>query len=149
MVQSIGIRGAGVAGLSLAREILRLSTNCTVSLFDRRPRLPHPQRTFCFFASTKEALPVEPYKRWKNVRFRGQHFDRCIETASTPYALVRGEDFFDSTLEELEGRGACFSWECGHVDIEGNSIRTNSGVYEFDKAIKILFLNYLHLTPKH
>ena len=139
MVQSIGIRGAGVAGLSLAREILRSSKNCTVCLFDRRPRLPHPQRTFCFFASTKEALPVEPYKRWKNVRFRGQHFDRCIETASTPYALVRGEDFFDSTLEELEGRGACFSWECGHVDIEGNSIRTNSGVCEFDKAIDASF----------
>ena len=139
MAQSIGIRGAGVAGMSLAREILRSSPHCAVHLFDKRPRLPHPQRTFCFFAPAEESLPVQPYKRWENVRFRGQHFDRSIATESTPYALVRGDDFFDSTLRELEERGACFSWECGYADIQGNSIRTGVGVYEFEKAIDASF----------
>ena len=128
-----------MSGLSLAREILRASPNSSVHLFDRRPRRPHPQRTFCFFSPLEDSLPVEPYKKWNNVRFRGREFDRSIATDAAPYALVRGEDFFKITLQELEERGAQFSWECEHTNVQDNAIVTDAGVYEFDKVVDASF----------
>jgi lycopene beta-cyclase len=73
------------------------------------------------------------------VRFRGRDFDRSIVTEAAPYALVRGEDFFRITLQELEERGAQFSWECAHTNIQDNAIMTDGGVYEFDKVVDASF----------
>ncbi len=46
---TIGIRGAGLSGLSVARELITREPNAKITLFDTRPRLPHLSRTFCFF----------------------------------------------------------------------------------------------------
>lgn len=136
---AIAIRGAGMAGLSLAREILQRSPETSITLFDVRPRLPHPQRTFCFFR--RGALPnlPKPSAVWNTVTFKGADFERTIDVSAKPYVMLNGDDFFQQTLEQLESAGVAFHWNCAEVHIDKNSIRTERETFTFDRVIDTAF----------
>lgn len=66
-------------------------------------------------------------------------FDRVISTPHAPYSMLRGDDFFEQTLDELERRGVVFSWECPTVEISERAIIANSREHFFDHVIDASF----------
>lgn len=121
MAYSVGIRGAGLAGMSLAQALLALDPSLTISLFDVRDRLPHPARTFCFFDDGKSVAPSVPRYSWQRVALRGNGFSREISVADAPYTMVRGDDYFATTLQCLEDAGVSFRWGCRSVEVATKS----------------------------
>jgi lycopene beta-cyclase len=138
-VRTIGIRGAGLSGLSVARELRAIDPQIAITLFDIRPRLPHPVRTFCFFNRELRSATELGAFSWKTVMFRGSSFERRLDVSGHPYTMVRGDDFFSSTLQELEHDGVECVWGCESVEISGNSIRAGSRVHAFDAVIDAAF----------
>lgn len=139
----VGIRGAGLAGMSLALELLRSGTHVAVTLFDTRPRLPHPARTFCFFATPEARIPVPPYKQWRSVRFAGAEFSREIACNDTPYTMIRGEDFFSHALAMLEQGGVQFVWSAVQVEVVRGAIIADGRSFGFDLVIDAAHQNEL------
>lgn len=138
-IQTVGIRGAGLSGMSVARELLRADPHLSITIFDRRPRLPHPQRTFCFFdRNLRERLSV-PSFTWPSVMFRGPSFERRVDVSTSPYTMIRGDDIFGRLLEELEAHGVSFRWRCSEVGIQGRSIRADGETLSFDTVIDAAF----------
>jgi lycopene beta-cyclase len=139
IVKSVGIRGAGLSGLSIARELLAERPDLSITIFDVRPRLPHPQRTFCFFGDEK-CLPSNlPRHTWSSVLFRGPSFVRRLDVSARRYTMVRGDDFFDRILSQLESSGVDFRWGCREVSIKGNTISADGVTLEFDVAVDAAF----------
>lgn len=138
-VREIGIRGAGLSGMSVAEELLRLDPSLAITIYDTRPRVPHPQRTFCFFDNS-EARPKEtPSVSWNTVEFRSPHFERRIDVSTTPYTMIRGDDFFETTLSALERQGVRFEWECRGVRLGDDHIETERDTRIFDLVIDAAF----------
>jgi len=139
-IKTIGIRGAGLAGISVACELLKANPQLSISLFDKRPRLPHPQRTFCFFGpeAVHELPPLRSYS-WKTVMFRGPTFERRIDVSASPYTMIRGHDFFEHTLEILELGGVSCRWGCERVEIKGNTLRVDGKDTTYDRVIDAAF----------
>lgn len=138
-VRSVGIRGAGLSGMSVARELLRVDPDISITLFDRRTRLPHPQRTFCFFERDGQERFAGRAVSWKSVLFRGPSFERRVDVSASPYTMIRGDDLFGSLLEELEACGVSFRWRCPEVVIHENSIRADGETFTFDAVIDAAF----------
>lgn len=139
MTISVGIRGAGVAGLSLAVRLARLEPRLTISLFDTRSRLPHPRRTLCFFRRPGEALLVSPRYSWSRVAFTSSQGTRSVECSDTPYVLVDGDSFFDAALTRLQERDVHIEWGCSSVEIVDGALRVNSKPQFFDIVVDAAF----------
>lgn len=144
MTISVGIRGCGVAGLSLARALINRIPDARIHLFDRREKLPHPARTFCYFDDGTVDYGVPKSATWSSVSFASETFRRSIECRETPYTLVRGDDFFSTRLNELERRGVIFSWGCPSVEICGNRIVVDSRETDFDLVVDAAFNSNEH-----
>lgn len=138
-VASVGIRGAGLSGLSVARELLRHQPQTNITIFDTRPRLPHPPRTFCFFSPQKSCAVSGHAHSWNSVIFRGRSFERRLDVSHRPYTMIQGDDFFSSTLRELEEGGVQFRWDLASVEIHGNSIHADNETIPFDVVIDAAF----------
>gem|GEM_PF-838949 len=142
MNRTVGIRGAGVAGLSLARELLKRDSSLSITIFDTRTRLPYPERTFSFFQFPEDNLPVTPHYSWPSVRFSGAGFERKLEVIRSPYVMIHGDRFFSESLESLQAAGVKFVWECPRVDISENTITAPAiGTVTFDIVIDAAFSN--------
>jgi lycopene beta-cyclase len=137
--KNVGILGAGVAGLSLARELLSLAPETSITFFDIRPRLPHPGRTFCFFAPSEQFAFPSPTAVWNTVTFRGANFERSIDVSHAPYSLLHGEDFFNETLQFLESYNVTFHWQCDSPRGTETSIWVGDQQYTFDTVIDASF----------
>jgi lycopene beta-cyclase len=138
-IEKIAIRGAGLSGLSIARELLHQRPTLSISIFDLRPRLPHPQRTFCFFHEDKSFNISCETHSWNSIGFKGASFERRIEVPKSPYTMIRGDAFFDNILQELESAGVAFHWSCTDVNIDRDSIMVNDERYTFDCVIDAAF----------
>ncbi len=138
-VRTVGIRGAGLAGLSIARELIRLEPDISISVFDVRARLPHPARTFCFFRKDGSFVPPCPTVTWPSVIFRGQSFERRVDVSLNPYTMIDGNDFFENLLIQLESSGVSFQWGCREVDIDSRTIRVDGTSLQFDCVIDASF----------
>lgn len=138
-IRTVGIRGAGLSGLSIARELHRINPEITISIFDLRPRLPHPQRTFCFFNTNHAFQAPCPTTTWNSIAFSSTSFQRHIHVPMTPYTMIRGDDFFDSTLRQLESGGVTFHWSCSSVELADNSILVDGNQLTFDCIIDAAF----------
>jgi lycopene beta-cyclase len=134
-VATVGVRGAGLSGLSVARELLKNEPRLKISIFDTRLRLPHPQRTFCFFKTRELAWPSIPTFSWNTVAFRGASFERRLDVSGSPYTMIRGDDFFSRTITELEEKGTEFIWGCPSVEIVGNTLKADGQTRTFDVVI--------------
>jgi len=135
MSPSVAIRGAGAAGLSFAHALLRRMPEVKVSVFDKRARLPHPQRTFCFFADAGAICPVPPAHSWSKVSFSGKDFSRSLDCSHAPYSLTHGQDFFQGMLNKLEGLGVTFVWDCDDVSISEHAVEFNGHRSSFDVVV--------------
>ena len=135
----IGIIGAGVAGLSVARELLELKPQTSITIFDSRPRLPHPQRTFCFFKPSEVFTLPEATTSWNAISFKSSTFTRKIDVSDTPYTLIHGDEFFAYTLELLESGGVTFYWESPAAAIDSQRIQSTHGYHTFDCVIDASF----------
>jgi lycopene beta-cyclase len=138
-IRTVGIRGAGLAGLTMARELIRLEPDISISVFDVRPRLPHPARTFCFFQKAGSFIPPCPSVTWPSVIFRGHSFERRVDVSRTPYTMIHGNDFFENLLIELESSGVSFQWGCRDVNIYGSAILVDGASLDFDCVIDAAF----------
>ncbi len=138
-VRSVGIRGAGLSGMTVARELLLCDPDLSITIFDSRPRLPHPQRTFCFFQKSDLEYFEGPTVAWSTVAFRGDCFERRVDVSASPYTMIRGEDLFDWLLGDLESRGVVFFWEAREVFCDGQSIKKDGEVFSFDAVIDAAF----------
>lgn len=139
-MQTIGIRGAGLAGLSVALEIVRADPSAAVSVFDIRARVPHPKRTFCFFQRDLSEGYEWPTVQWNTVMFRSASFERSIDVSKSPYTMIRGDDFFSHTLRELEERGVTFRWGCKEIAAEDSVLTVDGEKLPFDRVIDAAFL---------
>lgn len=137
--RTIGIRGAGLSGLSLARELLSIEPGLKISIFDTRTRLPHPLRTFCFFRQEDRDTSSIPAFSWNSVTFRGASFARRLDVSRCPYTMIRGDDFFSSTLHALESHGVEFHWGCSKVELIGNAIHAANQTKTFDAVVDAAF----------
>lgn len=135
----IGIIGAGVAGLSVARELLELTPQTLITIFDSRPRLPHPERTFCFFKPSEVFTIPQATTSWNTISFRGSTFTRTIHVPDKPYTLINGDDFFAYTLKLLESGGVTFHWESPAEAIDSQRIKSAHGYHTFDCVIDASF----------
>ena len=138
-IRSVGIRGAGLSGLCVARELLALDPKLRVTLFDTRPRLPHPTRTFCFFHTNRSDSFSVPTVSWPSVVFRGGTFERRIDVSRAPYTMIRGDDFFSGTLQALESQGIECVWGCQTVELGPNAISADGHTRTFDVVIDAAF----------
>jgi lycopene beta-cyclase len=136
---SVAIRGAGIAGLSFADALCKHVPGVSVSIFDVRSRLPHPARTFCFFADqhTQNTLPLT--HQWRSVAFAGPNFRRIIPCHTTPYALLRGDDIFTKLLTDLEAAKVSFHWECSSVEISPRELTVDGITRRFDLVVDAAF----------
>lgn len=137
--REVGIRGAGLSGMSVARELLRLDPSLRITIYDTRSRLPHPQRTFCFFENETVSRREMRAFSWNTVMFRGLHFERRIDVSNRPYTMIRGDDFFEHTLRGLEQQGVRFVWECGGVRVRDACLETEHETRTFDVVIDAAF----------
>lgn len=135
MSLSVAIRGAGAAGLSFAHALLRRMPQAKVSVFDKRARLPHPQRTFCFFADAGAIIPVPTAHSWSKVAFSGKNFTRSVDCSHSPYSLTRGQDFFEGMLNQLEGLGVSFTWNCDDISLSQNEVIHGGRPSYFDVVV--------------
>jgi lycopene beta-cyclase len=136
---SVGIRGAGVAGLSFAEALLTHVPGVSVSVFDLRPRLPHPARTFCFFRDQQRDTPLPLTHQWSSVAFAGPNFRRTIACPKSPYALVRGDDIFNQLLSRLEEAKVSFHWGCDEVEASSRTITADGITKRFDLVVDAAF----------
>jgi lycopene beta-cyclase len=136
---SVGIRGAGVAGLILAKSLLNSRKDITVTLFDVRSETPHPKRTFCYFSNKYTKTPVIPECSWNTVKFSGQNFLRTISCEETPYTMIKGDTFFDVITKELKLLGAKFNWNCPSVQIDKKCLKIADQIYKFDLVVDSAF----------
>ena len=139
MAISVGIRGAGAAGLSLARALLHRIPSVEITVFDKRERLPHPKRTFCFFSDSRSSCDPPPSHLWKAVSFSGTDFCRTIDCSTTPYSLIEGDAFFSKLLVDLESQGVQFHWGCQQTEVRDHRILTNLAGHTFDFVIDAAF----------
>lgn len=139
MSMRIAIRGAGAAGLSLAQRVLEHDPDARLTLFDQRPRWPHPARTFCYFLDPETPAVVPPTHRWNRVAFAGAGFRRSLSCGDRPYCLTRGKDFFGPVLRRLEQHGVEFHWECREVQAERHQVAWDGRVRSFDVVVDAAF----------
>ena len=141
MTVTVGIRGAGLAGMSLAQALLAQDPSIQISSFDMRARLPHPGRTFCFFDNGVGNAPTIARHSWPRVAVRGNGFVREISVADTPYTMVRGDDYFASALKTLEAAGVSFTWGCRSVEVcTESSLVVDGHLKTFDVVVDAAFL---------
>lgn len=137
-VRSVGIRGAGLAGLALAQKLIERLPGAQITIFDTRSALPHPTRTFCFF-SGGEDFGVTPTRSWSAVRFRGSGFERSVDCSSKPYTLIRGVDYFSQTIDSLTSKGVIFRWSCPAVELYPHAIAVGGRLERFDVVVDAAF----------
>lgn len=138
-IRTIGIRGAGLSGLSMAQALHFLDPKLSITVYDIRPKNPHPQRTFCFFKTHAINLLDIPCHSWPSVTFKSNNFSRTIDVSATPYTMVSGDNFFNYTLNKLEASGVIFNWGCDTVSIGPDWIEANSVKRHFDYVIDAAF----------
>ncbi len=71
--------------------------------------------------------------------FRGQSFERQLDVPDTPYTMIKGDDFFGGLLTQLESSGVSFHWSCENVAVDGQTVRVDGAVREFDCVIDAAF----------
>lgn len=71
--------------------------------------------------------------------FRGRSFERRVAVPHCPYTMIRGDDFFENSLKELESSGVSFYWNCADVDIDTNAVHIGGDTLTFDCVIDASF----------
>ncbi|MCS6927952.1 MAG: lycopene cyclase family protein [Saprospiraceae bacterium] len=95
--------GAGLAGLSMAVEMLKHSffQQKHILLIDRDAKQRN-DRTWCFWAEAGDAIPPIVYHSWERCQFLSPELELAFDLFPYRYQLVRGLDFYRWAHQELE-----------------------------------------------
>jgi hypothetical protein len=139
MTLKVGIRGAGVSGLSLAHAILQEIPDADITLADIRAHLPNPSRSFCYFQTTSAYSPIRANTTWSNIKFSGPGFSRKIDCSLTPYTYLEGDYFFNEIIQYLLRAKVTFRWNCQSVEVGTDYLRIDDVPEKFDLVFDSAF----------
>lgn len=69
----------------------------------------------------------------------GPNFRRVFPCYSTAYTLIRGHDFFEKLLDELETAGVSCTWGCSSVEVTSSTITVDAHSRHFDLVVDAAF----------
>lgn len=97
------IIGGGCAGLSLAARLIRYGVDAPRTLVvDSRTSYTN-DRTWCFWRLPgAAALDLVQYE-WPSFRVAGGGREVAVDCSATPYCAIRGDRFYQSSLESMGG----------------------------------------------
>ncbi|WP_081209433.1 lycopene cyclase family protein [Salegentibacter sediminis] len=96
------IVGGGLAGLQLARQLSRdiFFKGKQIAVID--PDFKAPSKTWCFWEKGKGQWEKLVSKTWNNGRFITSELNKKLELEPYQYKMIKAEDFYRETLQELE-----------------------------------------------
>lgn len=114
----IVIAGGGIAGLSLAFEIVRVHGNrFTIAIVERNAS-PLPDRTICFWDDTLMPSGIAADASWNTLHVAGNEMEIKGPLRDYRYQCIRAERYLDTLMQHLR-KNASISWH--FVDITGFS----------------------------
>ena len=96
------IAGAGCAGLSLAMHMAASGkfSDQKILLVDQDGKRSN-DRTWCFWEEESGLFEPVVFRKWNQVEFHGDQFNRQLSLAPYQYKMIRGIDFYNYCLREL------------------------------------------------
>lgn len=138
------LTGGGMAGLSLAYQMLNSPLkHKRVLIIDREPKTEN-DRTWCFWAQTGSLYDPILFRDWDKLNFHGPGFSKTYNLAPYRYKMLRGIDFYQHTqgvLRQVEN----FHFLYGDVEAinsqaDGASATVDGQHYQADWVFDSLFL---------
>lgn len=127
--------GGGLAGLSLAYQLVNGPyPDASILILDSE-RAGSGERTWCFWSDRPVPFDSLAYRSWPEIRFRSHTFNEVLALDPYEYRMIRGVDFYDHVLGDLESRqNVEFRTETVREIVDGTDrqpqVKTNSGSYE-------------------
>ena len=116
------LTGGGMAGLSLAYQMLNSPLkHKRVLIIDREPKTEN-DRTWCFWAQTGSLYDPILFRDWDKLNFHGPGFSKTYNLAPYRYKMLRGIDFYQHTQMNLR-QAENFHFLYG--DVEGITSQPN------------------------
>ena len=97
------IAGMGCAGLSLAVQLKQSKIKFDKILIVDRDKKNKNDRTWCFWTKEKKNwFDKAIHKKWNHLQFKSSGVDLNLDIQPYQYCLIRGIDFYDFCLKQLE-----------------------------------------------
>ena len=137
------LSGGGLAGLSLAYNLINSSLRERSILIVDKDAKQQNDRTWCFWEEQPTLFDEIAYRVWHRLRFVSDDFTREFDLAPYRYQMIRGLDFYNFTREKL-ARCANVTFVRGNIDrvedgpdratvtVDGKSF---SGSWVFDSTL--------------
>ncbi|WP_372791754.1 lycopene cyclase family protein [Paraconexibacter sp.] len=139
----VAILGAGLAGLSVALELLARDGRPEIVLVDRRETFPR-DRTWCAWETGAWPIAGVARTRWHAWRVRADDRVAVHARSPIPYACWSSDDVHRHALSRLQAAGGV-SLRLGQrvldVDARAGTVRTDAGGLEADLVIDALALS--------
>ncbi|HLF28480.1 MAG TPA: lycopene cyclase family protein [Anaerolineae bacterium] len=117
------IAGGGVAGLSLARHLLRSPLRERSILIVDQDAKDRNDRTLCFWSEQPTLFDDLVHRAWRQLRFAGEDFEQVIDLGHYRYNMIRAVDFYQCIRRELS--------TCANAQLlQGNITRIEDGADE-------------------
>ena len=138
------LTGGGMAGLSLAYQMLNSPLKYKkVLIIDREPKTEN-DRTWCFWTQTGSLYDPILHRDWDQLNFHGLGFSKTFDLAPYRYKMLRGIDFYQHTqaaLRQVEN----FHFLYGNVEAigsqtDGASVTVDGHLYQADWVFDSLFM---------
>ena len=145
----VAILGAGLAGLSVALELLARDGRPEIVLVDRRETFPR-DRTWCAWETGAWPIAGAARMRWDAWRVRADGRVALHAQSPVPYACWSSDDVHGHALNRLERAGHVelrFGERIRAIDPVTGSVRTDHGTIEADLVVDALALSSPLLRP--
>jgi lycopene beta-cyclase len=147
------IAGAGLAGLSLAIQLLKLKVPFKKILIVDQDHKTKNDRTWCFWTKQKNVWYKDLiYKQWQHFSFSSSHFVKEYNLEPYTYCMIRGIDFYKYCFEEIkkDGRFEIKFEQILELKSEKNNavVITNHAIYSSKYVFNSAFRN-ADIKPLH
>ncbi len=138
------LTGGGMAGLSLAYQMLNSPLkHKKVLIIDREPKTEN-DRTWCYWTQTGGLYDSILYRDWDQLNFHGPGFSKTYDLAPYRYKMLRGIDFYQHTQGALR-QTENFLFLYGDVEAidsqaDGASVTVDGQHYQADWVFDSQFL---------
>ncbi|MCH8496650.1 MAG: hypothetical protein LAT57_13610, partial [Balneolales bacterium] len=105
----IVIAGGGIAGLSLASEIVRVHQNRFSIAIVERNATPLADRTICFWDDMLMPSAASPDASWSTLHVAGNEMEIRGPLREYRYQCIRAERYLDSLMQHLR-KNSSISW---------------------------------------
>lgn len=138
------IIGAGAAGLMLADVMAADSffKDKTILILDKDTKKTN-DRTWCFWEKGKGQFDSIVHKTWKHIYFAGKKFSKRFKIEPYTYKMVRGIDFYNSILENIQKHPGIIFKQSHVTDVKDNgqlvTVTTKEKSYTGNQVFNSLF----------